>query len=295
MEKINIAELLRDCPQGMELDCTSYDNVSFDKISDDKKATYPIFCYITDKEGNRSSISFTENGCESKRYGAKCVIFPKGKTTWEKFQFPFKDGDIIFNHFIDAFAIFCKQTDKATVSHCFLNAFKELKILHYHSKFLSDWRLATEEEKQALFDAIRENGYEWNEETKTLEKLPMFKVGDKIRHKENNGIYCTLGEYADGISAYRTNIGLSLTYKDLEQWELVPNKFDISKFKPFDKVLVRDFDNGIWEINFFSRLLDGKHFKCLDLSYVQCIPYEGNQHLLGTTNDCADFYKTWQK
>lgn len=85
-KKINIAELLKDCPKGMELDCTAYDNVSFDKISDDKKATYPIFCYITDEEGNRSSISFTKNGCESKRYGAKCVIFPKGKTTWDDFD-----------------------------------------------------------------------------------------------------------------------------------------------------------------------------------------------------------------
>ena len=36
-ERINIAELLKECPKGMELDCTSYDNVSFDKISDDKK------------------------------------------------------------------------------------------------------------------------------------------------------------------------------------------------------------------------------------------------------------------
>jgi hypothetical protein len=24
MEKVNIAELLRDCPQGMELDCTTF-------------------------------------------------------------------------------------------------------------------------------------------------------------------------------------------------------------------------------------------------------------------------------
>jgi hypothetical protein len=27
--------------------------------------------------------------------------------------------------------------------------------------------------------------------------------------------------------------------------------------------------------------------------YKQCIPYEGNEHLLGTTNDCDNFYKTW--
>ena len=24
-----------------------------------------------------------------------------------------------------------------------------------------------------------------------------------------------------------------------------------------------------------------------------CIPYEGNEHLLGNTDDCDDFYKTW--
>jgi hypothetical protein len=43
--------------------------------------------------------------------------------------------------------------------------------------------LATEEEKQELFDAIQDNGYKWNEETKTLEKLvePKFNVGDKIK------------------------------------------------------------------------------------------------------------------
>ena len=25
----------------------------------------------------------------------------------------------------------------------------------------------------------------------------------------------------------------------------------------------------------------------------QCIPYKGNEHLLGTTNDCDEFYKNW--
>ena len=27
--------------------------------------------------------------------------------------------------------------------------------------------------------------------------------------------------------------------------------------------------------------------------WKQCIPYKGNEHLSGTTNDCDDFYKTW--
>ena len=26
----------------------------------------------------------------------------------------------------------------------------------------------------------------------------------------------------------------------------------------------------------------------------QCIPYEGNQHLLGKTDDCDEYYKTWE-
>ena len=32
MEKINIAELLKDCPSGMELDCTMYEDVYFDYV-----------------------------------------------------------------------------------------------------------------------------------------------------------------------------------------------------------------------------------------------------------------------
>ena len=122
-------------------------------------------------------------------------------------------------------------------------------------------------------------------------------MGDRIRHKDNNGIYCTLGEYSEGISAYRTNIGLSLTYKDLEQWELVPDKFDITTLVPFEsRVLVRNV--GAWEPAFWGYyskeyahpfVVDGGN------TFAQCIPYEGNQHLLGTTNDCDDFYKTWEK
>ena len=32
--KINIAELLKDCPSGMELECTMYDNVTLDRVND---------------------------------------------------------------------------------------------------------------------------------------------------------------------------------------------------------------------------------------------------------------------
>ena len=29
-------------------------------------------------------------------------------------------------------------------------------------------------------------------------------------------------------------------------------------------------------------------------SVKQCIPYEGNEYLIGTTNECNDYYKTWK-
>ena len=286
MEKINIAELLKDCPQGMELDCLIYENVYFDKVSDDKKAYYPILCYITDEKGNRSSISFTKNGCESMRYGAKCVIFPKGKTNWERFNKPFKDGDIAISESGD---IHLLKTSSS--SYCAYRDSWEI-LPKFDSTITTNVtivRLATEEEKQKLFQAIKDNGYKWNSETKTLENLPKFKVEDKI---EKCGYRFTIVEIKDNY--YLTKCGNKIPIAKQDDWELVPNKFDITALKPFDKVLVRDFDNTPWEIDFFSRLLDGKHFKCVDLSYVQCIPYEENKHLLGTTNDCDDFYKTWE-
>ena len=63
---------------------------------------------------------------------------------------------------------------------------------------------------------------------------------------------------------------------------------DIKKeyqFKPFDRVLVRDEIEETWEINFLSHKAfkyDG--YQCLDRCYLYCVPYNGNEELLGTTN-----------
>lgn len=59
------------------------------------------------------------------------------------------------------------------------------------------------------------------------------------------------------------------------------------EFKPFDKVLVRDDDKNIWNINLFSCILnndDEYKYACLYSSWKQCVPFEGNEHLLGTNN-----------
>jgi hypothetical protein len=95
----------------------------------------------------------------------------------------------------------------------------------------------------------------------------------------------------------REQIEKSIDIKEQDDYELVLNKFDINTLKPFDKVLVRDSDKGVWCCSFFSHYTDTYcsfySFRCVGTSYRQCVPYEGNEYLLGTTDDCDDFYKTW--
>lgn len=71
-------------------------------------------------------------------------------------------------------------------------------------------------------------------------------------------------------------------------------EFDIPKpklspkptFKPYDRVLVRDNDDQCWNPEFFAFLKLGSPlpYQCFGSPFKQCIPYEGNEHLLGTTN-----------
>lgn len=51
-------------------------------------------------------------------------------------------------------------------------------------------------------------------------------------------------------------------------------------FNPFDKVLVKDKREDKWKASFFVRKV-GELYECvLGFKYDQCIPFEGNEHLL---------------
>lgn len=59
-------------------------------------------------------------------------------------------------------------------------------------------------------------------------------------------------------------------------------------FKPFDKVLARCNEDSVWRCELFSHYNTFNKqypYVCLSSAYKYCIPYEGNQHLLGTTNN----------
>lgn len=60
------------------------------------------------------------------------------------------------------------------------------------------------------------------------------------------------------------------------------------KFKPYDRVLVRDHESQQWCPTLYSYYDDSEfalhHVTVADIIYKYCIPYEGNEHLVGTTN-----------
>lgn len=59
-----------------------------------------------------------------------------------------------------------------------------------------------------------------------------------------------------------------------------------TELKPFDKVLVRDSDDRKWVCDFFEGIPTSSEYEysCVLRGLVhQCIPYEGNEHLLGAT------------
>lgn len=61
------------------------------------------------------------------------------------------------------------------------------------------------------------------------------------------------------------------------------------QFKPFDKVLVRDSYDDMWRACLFSHIRKGDgRYVTTCLTWKFCIPYIGNESLLGTTKDVEE-------
>lgn len=72
-------------------------------------------------------------------------------------------------------------------------------------------------------------------------------------------------------------------------------KFDVNTLQPFDKVLMRTNERSIWEPDFFG-YKDGNWIMGVTVGNVECIPYnEETKHLIGTKEDCPEFYKWWEE
>lgn len=74
-------------------------------------------------------------------------------------------------------------------------------------------------------------------------------------------------------------------------------RFDPNTLQPFDKVLVRDNPLSKWRPDFFGFTVQHeKYIICTGSFWYQCIPYnEETEHLVGTKEDCPEFYKWWKE
>lgn len=208
-ENLNLAEILKDCPKGTKLYSTIFGEVEFVDCDN-------LYQIVVAKESKY--YCFTSEGAfifKNIKYNlGECALFPsKDQRDWSKFNpkneelvppCEFKDGDILSYQcrYLKNRSIYIYRYHKTlnTVYYVALSGNTDpiFRINNKGKYALNGYdhtvRFATEEEKQKLFDAIKEKGYKWNAETKTLEKLvePKFKVGDWLCANE-------LNDYANNI------------------------------------------------------------------------------------------------
>lgn len=83
--------------------------------------------------------------------------------------------------------------------------------------------------------------------------------------------------------------GISFDGEKLIEKTEVKSKSEKHKFKPFEKILVKDNDEDTWVCAFFSHMEKIGSKECYEccsgILWDQAIPYEGNESLVGTISD----------
>jgi hypothetical protein len=163
-----------------------------------------------------------------------------------------KDGDVLFS--LDSKQPFIyKERPQFSQArgYCCINKFGEFGVWNTSKCVICTDKYvpATKEQRELLFQKMKEAGYEWDADKKELRKIQPH--------------------------------------------------YDIKNFKPFQKVLVRDADDGKWMAAFYSHYMyeeKGYPYQFATIGtdiYEQCIPFEGNEHLFRTTDMCDECYINW--
>lgn len=314
-EKINIAAILKDKPNGIRLYSPIFGECSFSLV---REETYDI-CV---KKHNGVKEFFNSKGLYYNT--GEVMLFPsKEMRDWGKFSW--KKGDLLINSC--GFQCIFKEwssDDYTKFNGCYSNSRDGYEDVS-NAETANFVKLDNNTAYEYIKEIERKLGGKLNLKTLEIEKQSEFKDGDVLfvkcnvdafieifKHsKKNGGLYdhASLdtatqdldisGKY--GIGGYEiTEIRLA-TEEEKQQlfdalakkgkvWDAEKKKVvDIKKehqFKPFEKVLVRDSFDDVWRASFFSHIKenDGRYVTTC-VTWKFCIPYEGNEHLLGTTNN----------
>ena len=328
--KINVAEILKDKPQGTKLyDLLRNIDVELDKVHTTDVGTY-IECTSTNEVGSTLLFDYSKLGTEKCWLEGLRILLPsKNMRDWGKFAW--KKGDLLVNSC--GFQCIFKEwasDDYTKFNGCYSNS-KD----GYEDVSNAETAKFVKLDNNIAYGYVREIerklGGILNLETLEIEKAqPEFKDGDIVFMKGIKGgyyancIFILKSEYKDGderafyyafyntddkftIAEYGdTRVHYSLRpATDSEKQQLFDalakkdKTWDAEKKmivdlkpkwtpKPFDKVLVRDSKSSKWRANLFSHKNVNEPYYCVYASWNYCIPYEGNEHLLGTTENVGE-------
>ena len=313
-EKINIAEILKDKSEGTKLWTDMFGSVTLYVVTD--------ACDAFQVKHHNKEPWFDKDGKLCKE-GVLCIYPSKSMRDWSKFAW--KKGDVLVSkdnvHIIfekfedDAYTRFkgkhylWKYCDEDDYNK------EETKML------TSVFEKANDDVAQTYIKTIEEKlGGKLNGETYEVEKAQqefkngdivtiMPRIGDKLIYlfkAEDNEKYYGHA-FLDGNIAIvnedsycqkdfstarpsteeeKQQLFSALAKKgkawDAENKEVADLK---PKVKPFDRVLVRDSKSDNWRANLFSYIGKDGYYHCVYANWAYCIPYIGNESLLGTTKD----------
>lgn len=320
--KINITTILKDKPKGTKLYSTVHGECTFETITDE---IFKInFC--TSKFGLTQTGECVLIKFGNMFDGGECVVFPsKEMRDWSKFAW--KKGDVlimdgyrvVFDKWLNDDYTRFNAVHLITSIGEYIDKPLQNRYSPISNFITRNWRKMTDAETKIYMDSLeRECGGKLNLETLEIEKgQPEFKDGDIVVYgksvaicrkiyKHTLSFYVSLNEmvgllFADEVESseeYRfateeekQQLFDALAKKgktwDIEKKMIVDVKPKWTP-KPFDKVLVRDSKASKWRANLFSHKNIDEPYYCVYASWNYCIPYEGNEHLLGTTKNVEE-------
>lgn len=323
--KINIAAILKDKPQGTKLyDWLHNIDVELDTISTTDTETV-VWCTNETNNNTTCHRGYSEFGTERGYPDGLQILFPsKEMRDWTKFSWKKGDvlvsedgtAHLIFEKFTDdTYTTFIGKYHYAN---------NDYYVSECDSAITDLYTLETENSAQTYINTIEERlGGKLNRESLEIEKQTEFKDGDIVCISGMGylayGIVKSIDNSSKKLEYYVLNDMSTLKFEDwlsFEDKHIQPiteiqqiilfdalekegKRWDAEKkqivdlkpkveLKPFDNVLVRHQKTEEWRANIFShtdKTDEYLDYVCVNGRWEFCIPYEGNESLLGTTKD----------